>query len=256
MSHPGVNPLGFSFSEVIACVVPVSGGKDSQACLQLAIDQYGPASVRGLFCDTHFEHPKTYAHIDFMRRHYGVQIESISGGTVDEKCIKYKRFPSGKARFCTDELKMRPSRDWYAKTATEQGGFEVWYGMRTGESFARAARYAQVIDSELYQPHELFPVKYPKRLGSLGVRFRLPIVDWSSAEVFALIGATANPLYAEGFGRVGCFPCLASGARSMSKAFGHDKFGHAQSERVITISKAIGRDPMASSAQSCAVCFI
>lgn len=237
-------------------VVPVSGGKDSQLCLQLAINQFGASEVVGLFCDTHFEHPKTYAHIEFMRSHYGVEIVTLSAGSVDEKCIKYGRFPSGAARFCTDELKMRPSRDWYASFVKVNGPFEVWYGMRTGESRQRSARYAAVIDTELYQPHELFPVKYPKRLGSLGVRFRLPIVDWSSAEVLAALGPVANPLYAEGFSRVGCFPCLASGARTMAKAFGHDAFGASQSRRVIGIASFIGKDPMSTSGQACSLCMI
>lgn len=240
----------------IRCVVPVSGGKDSQACLQLAVEHFGASSVVGLFCDTRFEHPKTYTHIEFMSRFYGVRIETVSAGSVDEQCIKHGRFPSGAARFCTDELKMRVSRDWYHDLASSQGGFEVWYGMRTGESSQRNTRYGHVIDTDLYAPHELFPVKYPKRLGTLGVRFRLPIVDWSSAEVMALIGRNANPLYAEGFSRVGCFPCLASGPRSMAKAFGHDDFGRAQSERVIRLSAVVGKDPMSTSGEPCGVCLI
>jgi len=241
---------------MVACVVPVSGGKDSQVCLQLAIQQFGASQVLGLFCDTKFEHPKTYQHIETMRHLYGVEIQVLNAGSVDEKCLKYGRFPSGAARFCTDELKMRPSRDFYHALALSQGGFEVWYGMRTGESSQRSARYASVIDSDLYQPHELFPVKYPKRLGSLGVRFRLPIVGWHTSEVMSALGDRANPLYAEGFGRVGCFPCLASGARNMVKHFAHDVFGHAQSLRVIAISNVIGKDAMTGDGQACSVCMI
>ena len=237
-------------------VVPVSGGKDSQACLQLAIDAFGASSVTGLFCDTHFEHPKTYAHIQFMRRHYGVSIVSITAGSVDEKCIKHGRFPSGAARFCTDELKMRPSRDFYKAHALQVGAFEVWYGMRSDESSQRASRYAYILDTELYQPHEVFPSKYPKSLGAAGVRFRLPVLNWSTSEVMALIGSVANPLYSKGFGRVGCFPCLASGARTMAKAFAHDAFGAAQAGRVIRISEVIGKDPMSSSGAPCGLCMI
>lgn len=55
----------------VRCLVPVSGGggKDSQACLELALQQFDPDEVVGLFCDTGWEHPKTYAHIDWMRAH-------------------------------------------------------------------------------------------------------------------------------------------------------------------------------------------
>jgi 3'-phosphoadenosine 5'-phosphosulfate sulfotransferase (PAPS reductase)/FAD synthetase len=243
-------------ASLIRCVVPVSGGKDSQACLQLACAEFGADSVLGLFCDTQFEHPKTYAHIDFIRSLYGVRIETVCAGSVDDKCLKYGRFPSGVARFCTDELKMRPSRDFYAAFALTNGPFEVWYGMRSNESPERAKRYASVIESDLYQPHELFPVKYPKKLGAAGVRFRLPVLNWTSCEVKALIFPNANPLYAEGFDRVGCFPCLASGPNVKAKAFGHDAFGHSQSERVISIAAVIGKDAMSGDGQTCGVCLI
>jgi nucleoid DNA-binding protein len=33
-------------------VVPISGGKDSQACLKLALEHYNPWSILALFCDT------------------------------------------------------------------------------------------------------------------------------------------------------------------------------------------------------------
>ena len=48
---------------MIKVVVPISGGKDSQACLKLALQDYDKSQVMGLFCDTQFEHPFTYAHI-------------------------------------------------------------------------------------------------------------------------------------------------------------------------------------------------
>ncbi len=47
----------------IKIVVPVSGGKDSQACLKMAVSEVGADHVIGLFCDTQFEHPLTYAHV-------------------------------------------------------------------------------------------------------------------------------------------------------------------------------------------------
>jgi len=37
------------------CVVPLSGGKDSQACLVLALRRFLPSEILALFCDTQFE---------------------------------------------------------------------------------------------------------------------------------------------------------------------------------------------------------
>lgn len=79
----------------VKILVPVSGGKDS---LKLAVEHYPPGEVRGLFCDTQFEHPITYAHIEWMARHYGVEIDTVCAGSVEEQCIKHGRFPSFGAR--------------------------------------------------------------------------------------------------------------------------------------------------------------
>lgn len=224
---------------MVKVLVPISGGKDSQACLELASRLFGADDIRGLFCDTQFEHPLTYAHVDWMAEHYGIQIDRVSGGSVLDKSIKYKRFPGGGARHCTDELKIRETRIYLKALAEAQGGFEVWYGMRSGESHERAKRYEDILAEETYAPHEVMPSKYPQYLGKLGVRFRLPILDWSEARVLEWLDGRENPLYREGFPRVGCFPCLASGDKFKEKAFAFDEFGRAQRERVYAVSAII-----------------
>jgi len=227
----------------VKVVVPLSGGKDSQASLKLALQTYHYNEVRGLFCDTKFEHPLTYQHIDKLRWLYGpVQIDTVCGGSVLEKTLKYKRFPGGGARHCTDELKIRETRIYLKALATQLGhGFEVWYGMRSDESSERGKRYAGKICEELYAPHEILPNKYPKYLAKMDVQFRLCILNWTEAEVFAFIKGEENPLYAQGFSRVGCFPCLASGDAWKEKAFNHDGFGRFQYAQVQVMSKQIGK---------------
>lgn len=226
---------------MIKCVVPISGGKDSQACLELALQQFKPHEVVGFFCDTAWEHSKTYAHIEWMRLYYGVDIDVARFGSVLEKCLKYGRFPGGGSRFCTDELKIKPTKIYCRWLATLQGaGFEVWYGMRSGESHERAKRYAGKIDSELYPPHEIMPSKYPKYLGKLGVRFRLPIIDWSEQQVLELLNGRENPLYATR-GRVGCNPCFAGGDKSKEQAFYEDDEGRQQLIASTNVSRVIGK---------------
>tara|TARA_R110000868_G_scaffold176248_2_gene413721 strand:+ start:947 stop:1768 length:822 start_codon:yes stop_codon:yes gene_type:complete len=222
-------------------VVPISGGKDSQACLKIALGLFPKEEVVGIFFDTKFEHPKTYKHIEYMKELYGVEIISRSAGSVPEKVLKYKRFPGGGARHCTDELKLTPSKLFYNELADKQGGYEVFLGMRWAESSERAKRYENKVSEDLYEPHEVM-AKYPKYLGKKGVRFRLPIVDWSTEEVLDYLGGEQNPLYSEGFDRVGCFPCLASGDKWKEKAFGHDDFGRAQRIVVRNLEDEIGID--------------
>lgn len=243
----------------VKILVPISGGKDSQASLKLALENYDADDVRGLFCDTKFEHPITYQHVEKMRDMYGVRIDTVNGGDVLGKSVKYGRFPGGGARHCTDELKIRETRIYCKALAEQQGeGFEVWYGMRSGESPDRKKRYAGKVCDELYPPHEVLS-KYPKYLAKIGVMFRLCILDWTTRDVVNFVGwENLNPLYHAGFPRVGCFPCLASGDKWKVKAFNHDDFGKAQYERVIDTSNLIGKSPFTSKKYSggCAICEI
>lgn len=245
----------------VKVLVPVSGGKDSQASLKLAVMIHGAENVRGLFCDTQFEHWQTYAHVGALQHMYGVQIDWVSGGSVIEKCIKYGRFPGGGARFCTDELKMRETRIYCKALAIAQGfGFEVWYGMRLDESHERKQRYAGKVGGEVYAPHEVFPGKYPKYLAKLGVMFRLCILEWSEIDVKEFVGySDLNPLY-ETFNRVGCFPCLAAGDAHKEKSFAYDDFGQQQKHRVIKISQQINKSIWTSKGgkarNECMICQI
>lgn len=232
---------------MIKCVVPVSGGKDSQACLKLALQQFDQSEVIGLFCDTKFEHPMTYAHVERMHEMYGVDIRVVNRGDVLSLVRKYKRFPGGGARFCTDELKIKAGVHFYKQLASEQGcGFQVWYGMRLGESHERNTRYFERVDTELYPPHEVIPSKYPKYLEKMGVMFRMPVLQWSGDDVLDFLDGEQSPLYAAGFDRVGCFPCLAAGDQTKERAFAFDDFGKSQRIAVVQIGHDIGKNPFTS----------
>lgn len=152
---------------MIKCIVPVSGGKDSQACLKMAVNEFGSNHVIGLFCDTQFEHPLTYLHIKKLSDIYGVDIKTITGGSVEEKVLKYSRFPGGGARHCTDELKIRETKYFLKNWGEKHGGVQVWYGMRIDESSERSKRYAFKDPDDLYPPHEVLS-KYPQYLGKMG----------------------------------------------------------------------------------------
>jgi 3'-phosphoadenosine 5'-phosphosulfate sulfotransferase (PAPS reductase)/FAD synthetase len=228
-------------AEPTKIIVPVSGGKDSQACLKLAIEQHGSDNVLGLFCDTQWEHPLTYTHVDNLSKLYKVEIKRITGGSVPEKVMKYKRFPVLGIRFCTDELKIRETKMFLDTYSKEHGACDVWYGMRSDESHARRERYKEIIDNDRYMPHEVLK-KYPKYLGKQGVRFVLPILSWTTAEVFDYLAGEENPLYKMGFDRVGCFPCLAAGDKQKEKTFEFDDFGKEQRNKVIWLEQQTGKN--------------
>lgn len=227
----------------IKVLVPVSGGKDSQASLKLAVREHGADKVRGLFCDTQFEHPLTYEHIEKLRTLYGpVQIDRVTSGTVMEQCEKHGRFPGGGARFCTDELKMWVTRDYCARLAAYNGArFEVWYGVRSQESTQRKKRYAGKVCDELYPMHHVWPGKYPQYLERMGVLCRLCILDWATEDVFDYLEGQHNPLYDAGFERVGCFPCLAANPDYKRAAFAFDDTGRKHLAQVEAMEQKIGK---------------
>ncbi|MFV8280547.1 phosphoadenosine phosphosulfate reductase family protein [Christiangramia marina] len=119
-------------------LVPLSGGKDSQATLLYCIDIYGVENIVAVFCDTQWEHPSTYAHIQYLVKKTGVEFIILSsekyGGFID-MVKKKKRFPSTKARFCTEELKIKPMID-YILTLNDH--ITIFQGIRNDESEARS----------------------------------------------------------------------------------------------------------------------
>jgi 3'-phosphoadenosine 5'-phosphosulfate sulfotransferase (PAPS reductase)/FAD synthetase len=248
-------------TSLIKCVVPLSGGKDSQASLMLALQKFSAENIIAMFCDTGFEHPETYAHVIKTANENNVVLVTLSAGTVQSVCTKYKRFPGGGARHCTDELKIRPSKYFYKELSKINGGFEIWYGVRVQESAERAARYKFKVSDELYAPHDYMPNKYPKYLAKSSVSIRMPVLDWSKSEVLEFLEGKQNPLYAAGFDRVGCFPCLAAGESHQMKAFYFDETGRRHYEIAEQIAVIAGRDVLQSKkyrgqGPGCALCSI
>lgn len=233
----------FKGIENIKCVVPISGGKDSQCCLKLAITKFKPEEVLGVFCDTQYEHPYTYEHVKLLETLYNVKVLYLNDGGVYERIKKYGRFPSDIARFCTDQLKIRTAKILYNYLSkAQESGFEVWYGMRLGESYQRSERYKDKNENDLYAPDTIMINKYPKYLAKQGVMFRLPILKWEEEDVFEYLDGEENKLYKEGFERVGCFPCLAAGDKYKEKAFAFDEVGKQRRIEVIQLGKEIGKN--------------
>lgn len=58
-------------------LVSFSGGKDSQACLIQAFKQYGGGNLTAVFCDTGWEHPDTYKHVNDVCLQMGVKLITL-----------------------------------------------------------------------------------------------------------------------------------------------------------------------------------
>jgi len=107
------------------------------------------------------------------------------------------RFPSRKAQFCTEHLKLRPQARWCEENLEAKGiDYERYTGVRQDESHKRKDTVEREWDDyfDCYVNH--------------------PLATWTKKQVFDYIleaGEQFNPLYLQGFGRVGCAPCVNSG---------------------------------------------
>jgi 3'-phosphoadenosine 5'-phosphosulfate sulfotransferase (PAPS reductase)/FAD synthetase len=109
-------------------------------------------------------------------------------------CIWKGRFPSAKARFCTDFLKIKPTETFIKKLLAQ--GYEIvsHSGVRASESLERSLLEEWGTDM-------------------FGCRTRRPLLKLTIAEVWdghRKFNLPINPLYRAGWQRVGCRLCCMS----------------------------------------------
>jgi 3'-phosphoadenosine 5'-phosphosulfate sulfotransferase (PAPS reductase)/FAD synthetase len=93
-----------------SAIVSLSTGKDSVGC-SLHLTELGIEHER-IFLDTKWEHAAVSEHLEYLREKLG-PITDLRGplGMVD-LILKKGMFPSRARRFCTEELKTFPARDF------------------------------------------------------------------------------------------------------------------------------------------------
>lgn len=104
------------------------------------------------------------------------------------------RWPSRRAQFCTEILKLRPQKRWVEEHI--ESDYERYTGVRRDES-----------DKRKNTPFREWCDYFDCYVNN-------PITDWTKKMCFDYVeahGEEFNPLYKLGFGRVGCAPCINSG---------------------------------------------
>ena len=204
-------------------VVAFSGGKDSLASLLWTIQEFGLSKIEAVFCDTGWEHELTYKHVAEIVELTGVKLTTVKSSKYDgfvDLAKKKGRFPSAKARFCTEELKTKPMIDFIL---SQSENLLIVQGIRKDESNARSkmmetCRFFKYyfepygIDKNgkkkffTYRKKEI--IEWCKNYTDDILR---PAFNWTAQETIDFIlskGFNPNPLYYMGFSRVGCFPCI------------------------------------------------
>lgn len=225
-------------------ICSVSGGKDSTALYCLMVECYGQDFLP-LFADTGNEHPVTVNYVrnlhimaggpevvivqaDFSEKLYwraqgfhsradaivarawnGKGIKELwkvarlrktanslspSGNPFLDLMMWKGRAPSTTAQFCTEWVKLWPQL-LYLEQHYPTDEWVMFSGIRQGESLKRQLGYPMP-----YTFNTFFDCDYV-----------LPLLYMDEEAVFSYLeekGVPPNPLYALGYGRVGCFPCI------------------------------------------------
>lgn len=232
-------------------VILISGGKDSTAVGLLAKN----ANVERLnvFADTGHEHSTTYGYVKYLSEKLGEihQVRADLSGDIERKrryiadhwqdnlinrhgfseeqainavnraldilhptgnpfldlCMLKGRFPSTKARFCSTILKHDTVKNQIIdQLLNKYDEVIIWQGVRAQESPARA----------------LLPIWETDADNTPGLNVYRPILNWSHDQVFSFAnqnGVKPNPLYAQGFFRVGCMPCIHARKSELREIF-------------------------------------
>ena len=191
-------------------LVNSSGGKDSQAMLDLVVELADAEGVRNrivvVHCDLgRVEWKGTRELAEAQARHYGVRFEIVKRAKHDllAEVRARKKWPSSTTRYCTSYYKREPAMALMTRLVREvNAGRPVrilnCYGFRAEESTARAKR-------------EVFSVNKRASNGRRHVDDWLPIHEWKLAEVWARIKASGvphHPAYDKGMPRLSCCFCI------------------------------------------------
>ena len=223
-------------------VVLWSGGKDSSALLIWALEHLPRKDLRVVFCDTGWESPLTYQFIETVNQRLLngqlITLRSKKYASLPEMVKVKKRFPSVKARFCTEELKIIPTIEWILQQSQD---IAIYQGIRAEESLNRSKmkQSDDYFKPQLEYQREPFiydggerkrkrsPLFYRKIIAWLenyDCSVERPLFYWKEREIIELCKKhqVLNPLYELGFKRVGCFPCVMeskAGIANLSKQF-------------------------------------
>jgi len=214
--------------------IGVSGGKDSTAVLLWAVYESGWPKEKLVvtFCDTDNEDPLTYGYLALLdelvfpiRRIVPKWKNGQEIGFYELAKLK-RRFPSRKARFCTEWLKIIPSRE-FVKGLT--GRVLIINGVRKAEGHSGNNRgdvpefeFDPGWAADIYRPilswglEDVWEIAWRYLPLEAVIKLVQDDRDLSlehKVEMTAKIrehGIPRNPLYDFGASRVGCFPCINS----------------------------------------------
>jgi len=167
-----------------------SGGKDSLATLSITLEAgLDPTLV---FNDTGLELPETVDNVWRVADRFSLKVSEASAGDAFWRYLDIYGPPARDYRWCCKLCKLAPMSRLYRKVFGEAVSF---IGQRRFES--RSRRRSKAVGRNRLLPNVIYCA---------------PINDWTMLDVWLYLrrmklDAYANPLYHEGFDRIGCYLC-------------------------------------------------
>lgn len=196
--------------------VSFSGGKDSLVVLDLTKAALKQREFKAFFLNTGIEFPETVEFARDLCREMKVPLEEMSSGSAFWEQVEKFGPPAKDFRWCCKICKLASAGDLETRKGAcalpgENGGQKqgttIAYltidGKRKHESFSRARIAASETNPFVPAQLNIFPIR-----------------DWSALEVWLYIhwrGLSYNPLYDQGFERVGCWLCPSALAAEYSR---------------------------------------
>lgn len=233
-------------------VISVSGGKDSDATLALALQRFPKDRVLPIYCDTGNEHEAVDEHLAYLEQRFDITIARLRADFTAELAAKRmfiardqrtRRDTQGRRVRWSNKAKrralaaMHPSGNPFLDLCMWKGRFPsrkaqfCTQELKTELAVAYQLRLVEqghrVVSWQGVRRDESLNRRNAKKFERLNPRMyaHRPLADWTAAEVFAFLLAhdiTPNRLYREGMGRVGCMPCInqdKAGLREMARRF-------------------------------------
>lgn len=176
-----------------------SGGKDSQAMLAWVVAQGFKGKIVIVHSDLGDMEWEPMEHF-IKANSFGHEVHVVKP-ELDffELCRKYKRLPSGLARFCTSELKTRPITKFIKNYMTQNGFTKAinCMGIRAEESAARAKKESFKVSKISTKAHSIYEW--------------YPLFNFTVGDVWFEIkkaGQQPHELYSKGFSRLSCVFCV------------------------------------------------
>lgn len=227
-------------------VISVSGGKDSTATLLLALSRVPREQITAIFCDTGNEIPITYAYLDDLEQHLGIQIHRLKADFTNEIAAKRRfiaqdrrtgRDRKGRKLRWTNKMKRRalavlhPTGNPYLDLCLWKGRFPSRMAQFCTQELKRNIAVSfqlDLIDQGFHvvswqgirrdESVNRRTAKKVERIGPSLWAFR-PLVEWTAQQTVDYVraqGCPLNPLYSQGQSRVGCV-CINSNKQGLAQ---------------------------------------